>query len=183
VGSGTVVADDPLLTARPPGPRTAARVVLTASGVLPADCQLRATARDAPVIVYTLTPNAAKLGDWATAGAEVVPLDGPTLGVDDVLLDLGRRRLTNVLVEGGAKLLGSLLDARAADEFHVFVAPKLVGGNAAPSPVGGFGVPTVAEALALSRVTVERSGEDVYVHGFADDTRRSSSFSTSASLG
>ena len=65
------VADDPLLTARPPGPRIAARVVLTASGELPATCQLRATAREVPVIVFTAAGNEAKLAGWAADGAEV----------------------------------------------------------------------------------------------------------------
>jgi diaminohydroxyphosphoribosylaminopyrimidine deaminase/5-amino-6-(5-phosphoribosylamino)uracil reductase len=84
-----------------------------------------------------------------------------------VLADLGRRRFTNVLVEGGAGLLGSVMDAGAADEFHVFIAPKLIGGAAAPAPIGGTGVALLAEAPELAGVTVERSGADVYVHGFA----------------
>ena len=165
VGRGTAIADDPLLTARPPGARVPARVVLSASGDLPERCQLRATAREIPVIVYTA--NADKLVGWASSGADVVTLGGDTVSLDAVLTDLGRRRFTNVLIEGGAGLLGSLLDANAADEFHVFVAPKLIGGTAAPSPVGGSGASLMAGALALERVTFEPSGADVYVHGFA----------------
>src|SRR5439155_4587336 len=74
VGRGTVVVDDPLLTARPPGPRVAARVVVTASGELPERCQLRSTARDVPVIVFTTAAGAPRLAGWAADGAEVVPL-------------------------------------------------------------------------------------------------------------
>lgn len=165
VGRGTVVADDPLLTARPAGVRVASRVVISGSGDLPERCQLRATARDVPVIVYTA--NAHKFAGWAADGAEVVAFGDNAMSLDAVLADLGRRRFTNVLVEGGAGLLGSLLDAGAADEFHVFVAPKIAGGAGAPSPVGGVGVARMADALALERVTFEPSGEDVYVHGFA----------------
>jgi diaminohydroxyphosphoribosylaminopyrimidine deaminase/5-amino-6-(5-phosphoribosylamino)uracil reductase len=163
VGRGTVLADDPLLTARPPGPRTAARVVVSVSGDLPERCQLRATARELPVIVYTA--HAQKLAGWAADGAEVVGLIDPAGSIDAVLADLGRRRFTNVLIEGGAGLLGSVLDANAADEFHVFVAPKLIGGVGL-SPVGGLGVARMEDALALEGVTFERSGADVYVHGF-----------------
>jgi diaminohydroxyphosphoribosylaminopyrimidine deaminase/5-amino-6-(5-phosphoribosylamino)uracil reductase len=165
VGRGTVTADDPLLTARPPGPRTAARAVLTASGALPERCQLRATAREVPVIVYTA--NADRCTGWAADGAELVARRPDEMSLTAVLADLGRRRFTNVLVEGGAGLLGSVLDARAADEFHVFIAPKLIGGTSAPGPVGGQGVALLAEALALDRATFEPSGADVYVHGFA----------------
>jgi diaminohydroxyphosphoribosylaminopyrimidine deaminase/5-amino-6-(5-phosphoribosylamino)uracil reductase len=160
VGRGTLVADDPLLTARPPGPRTPARVVVSASGELPPRCRLLDTAAEAPVIAYTAHPD--KLAAWAAAGAEVVAAET----LDAVLADLGRRRFTNVLVEGGGGLLGSVLDARAADEFHVFVAPKLVGG-AGPSPVGGAGVAKMADALQLDRARFVPSGEDIYIHGFA----------------
>ncbi|MDY3556001.1 bifunctional diaminohydroxyphosphoribosylaminopyrimidine deaminase/5-amino-6-(5-phosphoribosylamino)uracil reductase RibD [Gemmata sp. JC717] len=163
VGRGTVVADDPLLTARPAGVRTAARVVLTASGELPAACQLRATAREAPVLVYTANPG--KLDGWAADGAEVVGFGELTL--DAVLADLGRRRFTNVLLEGGAGLLGAARDADVIDEFHVFIAPKVVGGSAALTPVGGTGAARMAEALTLEGVTFEPSGADVYAHGFA----------------
>ena len=58
--------------------------------------------------------------------------------------------MTNVLVEGGAGLLGAFLDAGAVDEFHVFVAPKLVGGLDAPSPVCGVGIERMADALHWS---------------------------------
>ena len=50
---------------------------------------------------------------------------------------------------------------------HVFVAPKLIGGAAAPAPVGGLGVALLADAPVLDRVAYEPSGADVYVHGFA----------------
>ncbi len=165
VGRGTVVADDPQLTARPTGPRVAARVVVTASGALPERCQLRATARDVPVIVYTAHPD--RLAGWAADGAEVVSVPAGAGALDAALADLGRRRFTNVLVEGGAGLLGSVLDAGAADEFHVFIAPKLIGGTAAPGPVGGIGPSRLADALVMERVTFAPSGEDVFVHGYA----------------
>ena len=168
VGRGTVAADDPLLTARPPGPRTAVRVVLSASGNLPERCHLRATARDVPIIVFTAAGNESQLAGWAADGCEVVPLPaGDTgLSVDAVLADLGRRRMTHVLVEGGAGVFGAVLDAGAADEFHVFVAPKIAGGRAAPSPVGGRGVARIADALPLAACTATPSGDDIYLHGF-----------------
>ncbi|VTT97266.1 riboflavin biosynthesis protein : Riboflavin biosynthesis protein RibD OS=Pirellula staleyi (strain ATCC 27377 / DSM 6068 / ICPB 4128) GN=Psta_1878 PE=3 SV=1: dCMP_cyt_deam_1: RibD_C [Gemmataceae bacterium] len=169
VGRGTVVADDPLLTARPAGLRTAARVVVTASGDLPERCQLRATAREVPVIVYTTAANAEKLTGWRADGAEVVPLPASDTGLSPnaVLADLGARRFTNVLVEGGAGLLGAFLDANAGDEFHVFIAPKFVGGDKAMSPVGGRGVELMRDALELAECVTEACGGDVYLHGFS----------------
>jgi diaminohydroxyphosphoribosylaminopyrimidine deaminase/5-amino-6-(5-phosphoribosylamino)uracil reductase len=169
VGRGTVVADDPRLTARPPGPRVPVRIVVSASGELPEQCQLRATARESPVVVFTAAGNEGKLAGWRADGAEIVPLAASDTGlsISAVLDDLGRRRFTHVLVEGGAGLLGSFLDAGAADEFHVFVAPKLVGGDNALSPVGGNGVARIADAPRLAEPTAQLCGEDVYLRGFA----------------
>jgi diaminohydroxyphosphoribosylaminopyrimidine deaminase/5-amino-6-(5-phosphoribosylamino)uracil reductase len=163
VGRGTVVADDPLLTARPAGPRTATRVVLTASGDLPERWRLRATAREAPVLVVTAPGNEGKLAGWAADGAEVLPLGDTGLSIDAVLAELGRRRMTNVLVEGGAGVLGSFLDAGAIDEAWVFVTPKLIGGAAAPSPVGGRGGERIVDAVRGADLTAEQVGEDVLI--------------------
>ena len=165
VGRGTVVADDPLLTARPPGPRTPARVVVCGSGDLPPACQLTATARDSPVLVYTAAANAGKLAAWAAAGAEVVGLSGGdnALSPAEILADLGRRRFTRVLIEGGAKLFGTFHDAGAIDETWAFVAPKLFGGVAAPGPVGGRGVAAVTDARPPVSTRVEILGDNVLI--------------------
>ncbi|HEX4612124.1 MAG TPA: bifunctional diaminohydroxyphosphoribosylaminopyrimidine deaminase/5-amino-6-(5-phosphoribosylamino)uracil reductase RibD [Urbifossiella sp.] len=169
VGRGTVEADDPLLTARPPGPRIPARVVLTTSGRLPDARKLRATAREGPVIVFTAAGNEGNLAGWAADGAEVVPL--PTgergLSVDDVLAELGRRRMTHVLVEGGAGVHGAFLDARTVDELHVFVAPLLIGGAGAAGVTGGVGVERLATALQLDELRAETIGADLYLHARA----------------
>ena len=144
VGRGTVHADDPMLTARPPGPRTATRIVLSASGMLPADCQLVRTARDVPVIIFTRPEAVANLRSWSDAGAEIVPLD--SLDALTIARELGNRRMTNVFIEGGAGVLGSFHDAGLLDELRVFIAPVLVGGTAAPGPIAGAGIARLADA-------------------------------------
>jgi len=162
VGIGTVLADDPLLTARPPGPRVPARIILDSRGRLPAKSRLVQTSSEAPVLVATL-PETSTL-----PGIETVPLPAvagrPSVGA--LLDELGRRRMTNVLVEGGSAILGSFLDAAAIDEVHVFVAPLLVGGTAAKGPVGSQGVDRLADAMRLEDWTIERLGEDLYWHGW-----------------
>jgi diaminohydroxyphosphoribosylaminopyrimidine deaminase/5-amino-6-(5-phosphoribosylamino)uracil reductase len=158
VGIGTVLADDPLLTARPPGPRTPVRVILNHRGRTPPASKLVQTARETPTWVVTTGEPAPQL---SALGCEVV-------GCADVaaLLDeMGRRRMTNVLVEGGAAVLGSFLDAREIDEVHVFLAPRLAGGHDAKTPIGGRGVEKIAEALTLAELRVESIEGDVYLHG------------------
>ena len=164
VGKGTLFADDPLLTARPSGPRTAARVVLTATGEgLPTSCRLLETADAAPILVITTPAGAAQLSTWRDRGAEVVALSDAE--VKSVLTELGRRGMTNVLVEGGAGTLGGFRDAGEIDEVFAFVAPKLFGGFNALTPVGGVGVAGVDEAWGLAEWDVERLGDDLLIHG------------------
>lgn len=157
VGARTVRADDPLLTARPPGPRTPSRIVLSSKPELPVSCQLLRTAQEAPVIV------AAK-ERGSIAGAEVIV----AFTVDELMAELSRRRMTNVLVEGGAKVLGSFLDAGLVDEVHVFVAPLMVGGETALSPMGGVGTKQIVDSLRLERWEVRMIESDIYIHGWKE---------------
>ncbi len=161
-GIGTVRADDPLLTARPPGPRTAVRVVLDHGGRTPLTAKLVQTAREVPTWIVTAGEPAPQL---AAAGCEVLHLpDLPAL-----LNEMGRRRMTNVLVEGGSEVLGSFRDVGEIDEVHVFIAPRLAGGRDAKTPVGGRGVEKIAEALPLARWDVAMIDGDAYLHGWRSE--------------
>src|SRR5262245_6389393 len=165
VGIGTALADDPLLTVRPPGPRTPLRVVLDGRGRLPVASRLAATAREVPTLVVTADPAAgAALRDCGCEVLALAAVEGRP-SVVALLAELGRRRLTNVLVEGGAEVHGSFLDARTVDEVHVFVAPRLAGGASARPAVAGKGVARIADALPLSEWQVRELDGDVYLHG------------------
>ena len=168
VGRGTAEQDDPRLTVRPPGPRTPVRIVVDSRATLASGSQLAQTARDVPVLVAA-GPEAspADCGRLRDCGCEVFVCEGPTHAdrLETLLDELGRRRMTNVLVEGGSHLLGSLLDARRIDEVHVFIAPKLVGGQEAVGPVAGQGSDRIGDALELDRPEVRQLGADVYIHG------------------
>lgn len=168
IGRNTATVDDPLLTARPAGARTAARIVLDTGASLDSSSQLLRTAREVPLIVATgQSSPAAERQRLAAAGAEVLVCAGATPGerLNWLLDELGRRRMTNVLVEGGGQILGSLLDAGQIDEVHVFIAPKMIGGKTASSTIGGVGLDMLANALALSEPRIVRCGSDAYVHG------------------
>lgn len=168
VGRGTAAADDPLLTARPSGPRVATRVVLDTAASLSSDSQLVRTARQTPTLVV-VGPQAAPADRQRleAAGCEILLCDGetPRVRVDQLLAELGRRQMTNILVEGGGTLLGSLLDAGQIDEVHAFIAPKLVGGATAPVAIAGEGFGDISQALALVKPQFEPLDGDLYVHG------------------
>jgi diaminohydroxyphosphoribosylaminopyrimidine deaminase/5-amino-6-(5-phosphoribosylamino)uracil reductase len=124
VGIGTVLADDPLLTARDvDGARQPLRVVFDRRARLPLDSQLLRTLDVSPVLaVVGPEADAAALRD---AGAEILVADG----IAAALADLGRHGITSLFLEGGATLAGAFAAAGEIDESRVFVAPVLLGGG------------------------------------------------------
>lgn len=168
IGRRTAEVDDPLLTARPPGARVATRVVVDSGATLSTGSQLVRTAADVPVLVASgETATDADRMRLEKAGCEVVICSGPTHAarLHALLDELGRRRMTNVLVEGGGGLLGGLLDAGEIDEVHVFVAPKLLGGRDAPGPTAGQGLARVADALTFEETALRELDGDAYLTG------------------
>jgi diaminohydroxyphosphoribosylaminopyrimidine deaminase/5-amino-6-(5-phosphoribosylamino)uracil reductase len=171
IGIGTALADNPLLTARPPGPRTPCRIVLDSRCRLPVGSYLATTAKETPTLIVTAgSLMAERAVALQAAGCELLSLrDSDSRPDVAALLDeFGRRRWTNILVEGGSAVLGSFLDAGAIDEVHVFIAPRLLGGREAKSPIGGRGAASIAEALALSEWNLAQIETDVLLHGWRD---------------
>jgi diaminohydroxyphosphoribosylaminopyrimidine deaminase/5-amino-6-(5-phosphoribosylamino)uracil reductase len=172
VGSGTARIDNPLLTARPADradlKRIATRIIVDSTASLSPESRLVQTARDVPVLLAAGShANANACDRLASAGIEVYRCHGETHEerLRALLDELGRRRMTNVLLEGGGKLLGAFFDVGGIDEVHVFIAPKLAGGTAAPSPVAGAGIAQMAAAPLLDDISIEELDGDVYVHG------------------
>lgn len=169
VGLGTALADDPLLTARPEGPRVAARIVLDSQARLPLTSQLVRTAREIPTILFatSLAP-ADRVAALSAMGVDVVPVAPDSFQHPDLaecLQILGQRRMTNILVEGGSGVLGSFFDRQLVDEVHVFIAPILIGGQSAPSPVGGQGLTSPELAGRMKNLKVELIDGDTYLRG------------------
>jgi diaminohydroxyphosphoribosylaminopyrimidine deaminase/5-amino-6-(5-phosphoribosylamino)uracil reductase len=168
-GIGTVLADNPQLTARPPGPRTPARIVLDSQGRIPDDAILVQSARITPTMIATTErmPQT-KRAALQAHGCEVLilPDHHAHVSIDALLTELGKRRFTHVLVEGGSGIFGAFFEVSAIDEFHAFIAPRLIGGAAATNVVGGIGMQHMTDALCLSEWTHEVIDGDLYVHGW-----------------
>ena len=178
VGVGTVLADDPQLTTRLPDavrePRHPLRLVLDSTGRTPLGARLLAgDLPGATAICTTARAAPAWRAGVAAAGAEVLELPQRDGRVDlDALLDeLGRRKVTSLLVEGGAAVHGAFFDAGLPDEALAFLAPLIVGGGGAPGPVGGLGAGRLAGAHRLQRVEVRRVGVDTLISGVLRGTR------------
>ena len=169
VGSGTVLADDPALTARPsgvPAERQPLRVVVDARGRVGASARVLG---GGALLVTTAASPAGWRAAVAAAGAEVALLSGaPASGgvaLHPLLRLLGERGVLTLLVEGGSTLLGAFFDERAVDRVYAVVAPVIVGATDAPAAVAGRGAAFMRDAPRLRDVTVERLGDDTLIGG------------------
>lgn len=173
VGIGTVLADDPLLTCRDARPRrVATRVVLDSRLRTPLGARLVATSRSAPTLVFCSPAAAARRRlRLEAAGCAVCPVRSGKggLALGEVLDELGRRKMSNVLIEGGPRVLSSCFQRGLVDEAHVYVAPLLIGDRTAPGPVSGLLTRRVADALRFDEPRVRRLGPDwLFVQRIAD---------------
>jgi diaminohydroxyphosphoribosylaminopyrimidine deaminase/5-amino-6-(5-phosphoribosylamino)uracil reductase len=153
VGIGTVLGDDPALTARRPGARDPVRIVLDSRLRTPTDAQLLPKTRNATRTILVAGPKATTARERAllAEGAEVwrVPAHrNGKLDLKRLARRLGSEGITSVLVEGGGEVHASFLAQKLADELVLYVAPKIVGGPA-KSWVGGAGVRAMTGAIPL----------------------------------
>ena len=173
VGIGTVMADNPSLTARPPGPRIPTRVVIDPRAELPLESILVRTANEIPTWVFcSLNADRARLEQLYESGCKVVELkpdESGTIRPNDVLDHLGAAGMTNVLVEGGSRLLGRFFDDRAIDEVLVFIAPVLFGGPASYPPIHGQELRPMEMVSRLTQVRRVQIGDDTLVTGLVSE--------------
>ncbi len=167
VGIGTALADDPMLNARPPGPRRAMRVVLDSCLRLPVESKLAQSSCEHPVLVCA-GPKAdpLKAADLDALGCKVWISAFPDrqARLDELLQLLAQQySVTNLLVEGGAELLGSLFDLKQIDQCEVFIAPKLVGGQAAPSPIAGLGLEKITDGARVDLIESTTREQDIHL--------------------
>ncbi len=177
VGINTVLADDPLLTARYRPPRGASpirsqplRVILDANCRLPLTSRIVQTARrfDTLAAVTRHAP-ASRIERLAKRGVTVRAFGASkkTVNLRGLLKHLGTKRgLTNVLIEGGSEVLADAFEKELVDEVRVIVAPKILGGADAVTPVGGKGVARIVDALRLAEVEYRPLGPDILITGW-----------------
>jgi diaminohydroxyphosphoribosylaminopyrimidine deaminase/5-amino-6-(5-phosphoribosylamino)uracil reductase len=185
VGSDTVLADDPMLTARlEPADgevlRRATRVVLDRRLRIPLSSGLVQTAREVPVKVVTLVPQAndmqglRKLEELTKLGVVVEGLDR-SLGEDSkgfltgALASIAKQGGTNVLLEGGARVFGGFFEAGLVDQVECYVAPKVLGGLGRRTPVEGSQERKwISQAVGFASGEWESIGGDIHFSGIVN---------------
>ncbi|KAB2954465.1 bifunctional diaminohydroxyphosphoribosylaminopyrimidine deaminase/5-amino-6-(5-phosphoribosylamino)uracil reductase RibD [Heliorestis acidaminivorans] len=176
VGIGTVLADDPQLTTRladfdptfdQSEQRHPLRVILDSKGRTPLTAKVLKAEGKTLIAVTEQAPlekvkalEAIGATVWLCPQNEKGRIDLPSL-----MARLGQAGITSLLVEGGSSVHGAFLEDKLVDQIAVFIAPKLVGGATAPSPVGGGGVELMSQAWLVKRWRGQPSGEDYLLEG------------------
>ncbi len=168
VGIGTVLADDPSLTTRLEHGtgKNPLRIVLDSEARTPLDAKLVADGAAPTIIVVSERADHRRVNLLRACGAEVVTLGAQRVDIAALLDYLGARDITSLFVEGGAAVNWSLLAGGSVDKVHAFIAPMLMGGETAKTPIGGTGFDSPQTALRLRDVTVEQLGADILVTGY-----------------
>lgn len=179
VGIGTVLADDPMLTTRiddtlagAGGPSHPLRVVVDSQARTPVTAaMLRSDTPGRTVIAVSELAPEARIDALREAGAEILTLPEIERRVDlDALMTaLGQHGINSLMVEGGAQIIGSLADAGLIDRVTAFIAPVLLGGDGATSPIGGSGVAQADHGLRLANPRIEQIGDDIRISGYLSD--------------
>ena len=169
VGAGTVLADDPSLTTRLPdgNGHDPLRVVIDSSLRTP----LTAKVSGAGTLFLAAEGKATRqrIAEMQTTGAEVLELPPDANGyvdVDAAARLLAERGKYGILLEGGGELASAFWQAKLIDRVVFFIAPKVIGGREAKSPVEGAGLSRfMAEAATLKSMTIRRLGQDIALEG------------------
>ncbi len=169
VGIGTVLEDDPQLTCRIDGGRNPIRIICDTNLRIPMDSNIVKTAKEVPTIVATANKhqndNPEKIPLLEAAGVTVLQVglvDGQ-INLKELMIFLGQRNIDSILLEGGGTLNYSALAQNIVSEVHMYVAPKILGGVNAITPVEGKGVDTPNLAKLFDLKSVEQIFDDILV--------------------
>lgn len=165
VGVGTVLADDPMLNCRMEGGRDPVRIVCDTHLRTPADSRLVKSAGRIETILATCCTDPARQRPYLEAGCRVwqLPAVQGRVNLSALMQRLGQAEIDSVLLEGGAELNWSMLEAGLVQKVQVYLAPKLLGGLTARSPIGGQGVPEPGRGWRLENSVIHPIGEDFLI--------------------
>lgn len=170
VGSGTVRTDDPLLTCHMEHGKNPVRILCDSGLRIPLDARVIATAREIPTILATCNLDKKKAAAYEQVGCYVLSVASENGQVDlqDLMKRLGDGGIDSILLEGGGTLNWSALKNGLVQKVQAYIAPKLLGGKEAKTPVDGQGFSSLEEALPLKNSKVIRLGADILIESEVD---------------
>ena len=171
VGVGTVLTDDPRLTCRLPGGRSPTRIICDTHLRTPLDANVVTTARETPTILATCCTDPERQRPYEEAGCQVLCVEKQDghVNLSQLMERLGEMQLDSILLEGGGTLNWAALESGIVQKVQAYVAPKLLGGRTAKTPVEGTGVPTPDQAFFLRNSRITQLGEDFLIESEVAD--------------
>ena len=171
VGINTVIEDNPMLTARVDGGKNPIRIVVDSSLRIDINANVVQDKSAKTIIATTDKADKDKILKLQAQDVDVIVVDkdeNDKVDIEKLLNILGQQNICSILVEGGATLNGSFVAKKLVDKVYFFIAPKIVGGKEAKTPVAGTGILNLQEALALKDIQIEKLEEDILIIGRVD---------------
>lgn len=167
VGIGTVKADNPMLNCRIEEGADPVRIVCDSNLSIEEHCKIVTTAPKIKTVIAYTRGSEEKEKRLQDAGCILVQAgQGEEVDLKILMEKLGEMEIDSVLIEGGAGIHGAALDAGIVNKAVVYIAPKFIGGKDSKTPVGGVGIPDMADARKLKNMQVETMGGDILVTGY-----------------
>ena len=171
VGINTVIEDNPMLTARVDGGKNPIRIVVDSSLRIDINANVVQDKSAKTIIATTDKADKDKILKLQAQDVDVIVVDkdkNDKVDIEKLLDILGQQNICSILVEGGATLSGSFVAKKLVDKVYFFIAPKIIGGKEAKTPVAGTGILNFQEALALKDIQIEKLEEDILIIGRVD---------------
>ena len=171
VGINTVIEDNPMLTARVDGGKNPIRIVVDSSLKIDINANVVQDKSAKTIIATTDKADKDKILKLQAQDVDVIVVDkdeNDKVDIEKLLDILGQKNICSILVEGGATLSGSFVAKKLVDKVYFFIAPKIVGGKEAKTPVAGTGILNLQEALSLKDIQIEKLKEDILIIGRVD---------------
>ncbi len=164
-GVGTVLADNPRLTCRLEGGRNPVRIICDTNLRTPLSATVVKTAEEIPTILATAVLEPERLKPYQEFGCQTLtlPLDGDHIDLQILMQKLGGLGINSILLEGGAMLNYSALKSGIVQAVQMYIAPKMLGGIQAKTPVGGEGVALLEDAFLLANPKIRQMAEDILI--------------------
>ena len=171
VGINTVIEDNPMLTARVDGGKNPIRIVVDSSLKIDINANVVQDKSAKTIVATTDKADKDKILKLQAQDVDVIVVDkdkNDKVDIEKLLDILGQQNICSILVEGGATLSGSFVAKKLVDKVYFFIAPKIVGGKEAKTPVAGTGILNLQEALTLKDIQIEKLEEDILIIGRVD---------------
>jgi len=169
-GINTVLYDDPLLNIRRVQKKSKdpLKIIVDSTGKIPLEANVLKINPQLVIIATTEKIKITKKQDLERMGVQVLICPGKDGKVDMgyLMVSLGKMGIDSVMLEGGSTIAFSALMDGVVDKVICFIAPKIIGGADAPSPVGGAGLPGMDDAIGVKDWKFRKMGSDILIEGY-----------------